>query len=344
MRIARGEVQALIAAALFGASAPLAKAMGLAISPLWGAAILYGGAGISCAAAAWLGRGSEAPLRRADLPWLAAIGIVGGFVGPVLLLIGLARMDAAAATLLLNLEAPLTAAIAVFAFREHLGARGVAGVVAVVAGAAVLVEPGARGQWSGAAAVAVACLAWAVDNNLTAQLSGRDPRAVAAAKGLCGAAISLVLAVATGDPPPAFHTAAFGMLLGALSYGGSLVLYVRAQRELGAARTGALFATAPFLGAILAVATAAGGGARTAGAAALMAVGVALIARSRHEHEHLHAPLEHEHLHVHDDHHRHAHLGSEGPEPHSHPHHHDPIRHAHAHASDVHHRHEHGGG
>src|ERR1700716_2810221 len=117
MRTPRGEVQALIAAALFGASAPAAQASGLAISPLWGAAVLYGGAGISCAAAAWVRRGSEAPLRREDLPWLAAIGIVGGFMGPVLLLAGLARMDAARATLLLNLEAPLTAAIAVFAFR-----------------------------------------------------------------------------------------------------------------------------------------------------------------------------------------------------------------------------------
>jgi drug/metabolite transporter (DMT)-like permease len=250
-------------------------------------------------------------------------------------------MDAARAALLLNLEAPLTAAVAVFAFREHLGWRGVAGVIAVAAGAMVLVEPGARGQWTGAAAVAGASLAWAIDNNLTARLSGRDPRAVAAAKGLCGAALSLVLAAATGGAPPSARTAALGLLLGAVSYGGSLVFYLRAQRELGAARTGALFATAPFLGALLAIATGSAGGPRTAAAAVLMAAGVALVVRSRHEHEHVHAPLDHDHLHVHDEHHRHAHAGTEGPEPHSHPHTHEPIRHAHAHASDAHHRHEH---
>jgi drug/metabolite transporter (DMT)-like permease len=341
MRMERADAQALCAAVLFGASAPLAKRIGLDASPLWGAAILYGGAAFACLADALVRRGSEAPLRRRDAPWLAGMAVAGGFLGPVLLLAGLARMDSAAATLLLALEAPLTAALAVLAFGEHLGRRGAAGVLAVAAGAALLGGNAGGARWTGAAAVAAACAAWAIDNNLTAQLSSRDPRAVAAAKGLCGGALSLAVALATGRPPPPARTAALGLLLGAVCYGGSLVLYVRAQRELGAARTGALFATAPFLGAVLAVATGAGGGARTAAAAVLMAIGTALVVRSRHEHAHVHSPIAHEHLHVHDEHHQHAHSGAEGPEPHSHAHRHDPIQHAHSHASDAHHRHEH---
>ena len=132
------------------------------------------------------------------------------------------------------------------------------------------------------------------------------------------------------------------LALGAVSYGVSLALYVRATRTLGAARTGVLFAAAPFVGAALAIPIAGEAPSlRVAGAALLIAAGVALLLTEQHGHRHRHDPLDHEHLHTHDEHHQHAHRGDEGPEPHSHPHHHDPIEHAHPHASDAHHRHKH---
>jgi drug/metabolite transporter (DMT)-like permease len=197
-------------------------------------------------------------------------------------------------------------------------------------------------RWTGALAVAGACAAWAIDNNLTQRLSLRDPLAVVAVKGLGAAPVALAIARGTGAPWPPATALAGALALGALSYGLSLVFYVRAARTLGAARTGMLFAAAPFIGAALAVPIAGEQPSlRLAGAAALIAGGVALLLAERHEHTHTHDPLEHEHTHVHDEHHQHVHHGDEGPEPHSHAHRHEPLTHAHPHASDAHHRHKH---
>jgi drug/metabolite transporter (DMT)-like permease len=349
-------VSALVAAALFGATAPLARWLGLDRSPLAGSAVLYGGAGLALLAMLLFGRArgdgrgrTETPLLRADLPLLAAVILVGGLAAPVLLLHGLAHTGATITSLLLNLETPFTAVIATLVFREHLGRRGVAATLGILAGAAWLAWASAtatagspQGTLAGAAAVAGACACWAVDNNLSARLSLRDPRALVAVKGLGAGGLAALLALASRAPWPPLPRAALGLLLGALGYGTSLLLYVRAQRQLGAARTGALFATGPFLGALGAVAFL-GEPARPAlGAAALlMAGGVALFLGERHEHEHAHEAAEHDHLHVHDEHHVHEHRGDEGPEPHAHPHQHDAVRHAHPHVSDIHHRHRH---
>jgi drug/metabolite transporter (DMT)-like permease len=336
---------ALVAAALFGASAPVAKRLLAEIAPPMLAALLYAGAGLMAlpfAARAWKRR--EAPLRAADVPLLAGVVVFGGVGGPLLLLYGLARTSATVASLLLNLEAVFTTAIAIVVFREWIGRRGLGALVVVVAGCALSTwaAGGATSSLFGPLAVAGACLCWAVDNNLTQRLSLKDPLAVVCVKGLGAAPIAFVIARAAHAPWPPAAPVGGALALGAVSYGASLALYVRATRTLGAARTGVLFAAAPFVGAALAIPIAGEApSVRVAGAAVLIAAGVALLLTERHAHRHRHEPLDHEHLHTHDEHHQHPHRGDEGPEPHSHPHHHDPIEHAHAHASDAHHRHKH---
>jgi drug/metabolite transporter (DMT)-like permease len=255
---------------------------------------------------------------------------------------GLGRLSGLAGSLLLNLETPFTIALAVLVFGEHLTRREAMAAALVVAGAALL---GLRGEWSGsaagAAAIALACLCWALDNNVSARLALKDPVQVLRIKALCAGSANLILALALGRSLPPVSTCVAALALGSASYGASLLLYLRAQRVLGAARQATLFAAGPFAGALASMALL---DERPApldlAAAALMALGVAGVLRARHAHLHAHEPLEHDHLHVHDAHHQHAHAEA-CVEPHAHPHRHDPVTHAHAHVSDVHHRHPH---
>jgi drug/metabolite transporter (DMT)-like permease len=336
----RGSVVGLGSALLFGLGAPVSKLLLPRTQPLMLAALLYLGAGAAFLLAR--SRRHEARLTLADAPVVAAAVIAGAALGPVLMLWGLARVSGLAGSLLLNLEAPFTIALAVLAFGEHLSRREALAAAVIVGGAALV---GARGEWSGsgagAVAIALACACWALDNNLAARLSLKDPVQVLRIKGLCAGAANLALALALGQPLPPITACGGALALGSVSYGASLLLYLRAQRILGAARQGALSAAAPFAGAAAAIPLL---GDRPAlldvAAAALMALGVAALLRAKHEHLHTHEALEHDHLHVHDTHHRHAH---DGPltEPHSHPHRHDALTHAHAHVSDAHHRHPH---
>jgi drug/metabolite transporter (DMT)-like permease len=343
----RGVACALAAAALFGLSAPVGKRLLEGAGPLELAALFYLGAGVSLLA--WRrirgARGRvEAPLRRGDFGLLAVITVVGGLVGPVLMLVGLSRVSALSGALLLNLEAPLTILLAMTLFGEHLGRRALAATLLILAGAALLgYRPGGLGAPTlGALAVAAACLGWALDNNLTQRLSLRDPVAVAAWKTLGAGAGNLALALALGHRLPRAPLVAAALGVGALSYGASIVLDAYALRLLGAAREAAWFATAPFFGALGALPLAGDRfDARTLGAMGLMAVGAALLARERHGHVHTHEAVEHEHVHVHDEHHRHAHPDGDVREPHSHRHQHAPLTHDHPHLPDAHHRHRH---
>ena len=336
----RGSALGLSSALLFGVAAPFSKLLLPGAQPVTLAALLYLGAGAAFLLAPR--RRSEAPLTRADVPWLAGAVIAGAALGPVLMLWGLTRVSGLAGSLLLNLEAPFTIALAVLAFGEHLSRKEALAAGVVIAGGALL---GARGQWSGTAAgagaIALACACWALDNNIAARLSMKDPVQILRVKALCAAAVNSLLAFVLGQRLPSLAVCAGALALGAVSYGASLLLYLRAQRLLGAARQAALFAAAPFAGAVVAVLLL---GDRPVPAdliaAALMAAGVAALLREKHAHEHTHEPLEHDHVHVHDAHHQHPH---DGPvtEPHAHPHRHEALTHAHAHVSDAHHRHPH---
>jgi drug/metabolite transporter (DMT)-like permease len=345
----RGVLYALVAAVLFGLSAPFAKALLRASSPELLAGLLYLGSGIGLSIVAALRRGdrdaTEAPLSRRDLPWLAAAIAFGGVIGPVLLMIGLTRTSASSASLLLNTEGVFTALLAWIVFRENVDKRIAFGMFAIIAGGVVLTWEGRAdfGGLAGPLAVVGACLCWGIDNNLTQKVSGGDPVQVAMLKGLFAGAVNTALAATLGARWPGFSTLSAALLLGFLGYGVSLVLFVLALRFLGTARTGAYFSIAPFVGAMAAIV---GFGERptwpVAIGAACMAAGVWLHLTEHHEHTHVHEEMEHVHAHVHDEHHQHEHSPDDPPgEPHSHPHRHQRLVHSHRHYPDLHHRHRH---
>ncbi|MEZ5832730.1 MAG: DMT family transporter [Dongiaceae bacterium] len=339
-----GIVYALLSAALFGVSTPFAKNLLGGASPWLLAGLLYCGSGVGLAIVRLLWRSKEAGLSRRDLPWLAAAVLSGGVAGPVLLLFGLARTAAADASLLLNLESVFTLVMAWVVFKENVDRRLMMGAVAIVAGAIVLSWPSGASlepSW-GPVLIAGACLAWAIDNNLTRKVSAADPMQIAMVKGLVAGAANVAIALLLGAAWPSGPVLAQAGLLGFLSYGVSLTLFVLALRHLGTARTGAYYALAPFIGAGTAIlllgepvttAFIAGG--------VLMAIGLWLHLTEQHQHAHEHEPMEHEHVHVHDAHHQHAHAPGTPPEPHVHRHRHGRLLHRHPHYPDLHHRHTH---
>lgn len=338
----RAIASALLSAVLFGASTPLAKILLGSTSPLLLAGLLYLGAGIGLAA--WLAaRRGFKPIARSDLPWLGAAVLAGGVTGPALLMFGLSRTDGATASLLLNLEAVFTAVIAWVAFRENVDRRVFAGMVAIVAGGAVLSFQGTPHLETGTILIAAACLAWALDNNLTRRISRGDAATIACVKGLVAGSVNFGLALIQGAHIPAPGFLALAGAVGLFGYGVSLALFIVALRDLGTARTAAYFSVAPFFGAGLALALLA----ETPGAAfwiaaALMALGVWLHISERHRHAHAHEPMAHDHEHMHDEHHRHEHpFPWDGEEPHTHAHQHGALSHAHPHHPDLHHRHRH---
>ena len=337
---------ALGSAILFGMAAPLSKALLVSIDPQMLAGLLYLGAGLGLAGAHLI-RGAlgqpaaEAPLRRHDVPWLVAVVLVGGLLGPLLMMWGLSRTSAAAGSLLLNLESLATMAIAWLVFRENVDRRLLAGALAIVLGAAALSWEGEGASLDlGAALIAGACLCWGIDNNLTRKLSSADPIIIAAIKGLAAGGSNFAIALWRGAAFPSLQLSGAAAVLGFFAIGVSLVLFVLALRHLGTARTGAYFSLAPFIGALIAVALGEPVTLKLGAAALLMGFGLWLHLTERHEHDHLHEAMTHEHRHVHDEHHQHSH---DGPvtEPHSHWHEHKPMRHKHPHYPDLHHRHGH---
>jgi drug/metabolite transporter (DMT)-like permease len=343
-----GAIRALASAALFGASTPIAKLLLRDIDPVMLAGLLYLGSGLGLLAVSGArrsSRGAESPLRGAQWLWLGLAILSGGIAAPVLLFYGLARASAAAAALLLNLEPIFTVLLAWLAFGEALSGRIGLGMAAIAVGAVVLTGSGGAltGGAIAIAAIAMACLGWAIDNNLTRKISLADPVRIAALKGCVAGAVNTGIALSLGAQPPSAGAAAAAGLLGLVGYGASLVLFVRALREIGAARTGAYFSLAPFFGAALSVLMLGEELSRELVlAGVLMGLGVWLHLTERHVHEHGHVETEHEHAHVHDAHHQHAHGdGESAGEPHSHRHRHGHLRHHHPHFPDAHHGHPH---
>ncbi len=343
----RGGLLALLAAALFGGSTPLLQRYGAGLGAFSTAALLYAGA----AAVGWLLRqriDREARLKRSDLPRLLAMAGFGAVVGPVALAWGLQHTSGTSASLMLTMEALFTAVLAWRLYRETMDGRVWTAMALLLAGGMVLVlDQGLRSGSGGAQlwgllAVLLATAAWGVDNTLSRALAERDPGQVVLVKALLGAAATLLLAVLFGEPLPSPGAALALFAIGATGYGMSLRFYLLAQRAFGAARTGSVFAFAPFIGAAFAVAW----GDRSysslmALGSVLMLAGVLLHLVESHGHAHEHETLEHEHAHRHDDGH-HDHLHESLPTGvHSHLHRHEPLQHAHAHVPNAHHAHRH---
>ena len=340
----KGATLALLAAVLFGLSTPLVQRFGAGLGVFSTAALLYAGAAVM----GLLLRqplAVEARLQRGDLARLGAMAGFGAVLGPVALAWGLQRTSGTSASLMLTLEALFTALLAWKLYHETMGRRVWAAMFLVLAGAALLVlDQGRLGRLElmGLLAVLLATAAWGVDNSLSRALAERDPAQVVLAKSALGACVTTVLALSLGEPTPPTWAALSLLAVGATGYGLSLRFYLLAQRAFGAARTGSVFAFAPFMGALAAFALgerqaswlmAAGG--------MLMLLGVLLHLAETHAHGHIHDPLDHEHAHRHDDgHHHHDHdpltAGS-----HSHAHRHEALTHGHPHVPDAHHSHRH---
>lgn len=343
-----GAALAVLAALSFGVTTPIVARYQVGTGPFTTAALLYAGASVSAVVIGRASKPSGGALDKSTLPRLLAVALVGAGLAPVLLAWGLARSGGTNGSLLLNLEAVFTVLIARIAYREPIGRR-VAWALALMAFGGLLLGVGARGSAEGGSAsfvgglaVAGATALWAIDNALSRGLAERDPVSVVAAKGALGATLTGAVALAVAEPRPGLAGALALLACGGTGYGLSLRLYLLAQRRVGAARTGSIFAIAPFVGA--AVGWAMGEGAPTAttsAAALLFGGGLWLHWTERHGHRHRHDAIEHVHAHRHDDgHHDHAHHPAFEGE-HTHPHRHDALEHDHEHAPDLHHAHAH---
>lgn len=316
-----GILSALAAAFLFGIGTPVAKLLLGPADPWLLAGLLYLGSGLCLALWRLLRRAGPVHFGSGETKWLVGAILAGGVIAPVLLMWGLSRMPASGVALLLNAEGVLTALLAWFMFHENFDRRIAIGMAMIVAGAVVLTGSKDAGFDSVPPVLAVlgACLGWAIDNNLTRKVALADATFIAMVKGLAAGTTNVVIAWLLGATLPS----AFVLM------------------SAGAARTGAYFSTAPFVGALVAIPLLGEPvSSQFMVAAAFMAGGVWLHLTERHEHFHSHEMVEHEHEHTHDDHHPHAHE-----EPvtgaHAHRHRHAPLAHSHSHYPDAHHRHHH---
>lgn len=325
----------LLAAALFGASTPVAKALLDGIGPVTLAGLFYAGAALATAPSALRERWS-----RGELPRLVGACLFGGVLGPILVMLGLRLAPAGSVALWLNLEAPATALLGWALFKEHIGARTWGAAALTWLASVLLAGPSGVAGWQAAGLVAAGCFCWGLDNNLTAVISSYTPAQTTFVKGIVAATVNLALGFALEGAPSAAPGVLGAIVVGMLAYGASIVLYVAGAQQLGATRAQMIFATAPFWGVVLAwvrepVLLA------QIGAGALMAAGLALVYGERHGHAHTHEPLRHTHWHRHDDgHHDHHDTPAKGW--HVHPHEHAQVSHAHRHVPDLHHRHGHG--
>ncbi len=343
-------IQALIAALLFGTSAPLAKLLLGEVEPIPLAAFLYLGSGIGLLGIKLFqrinqqGLDTEAQIRKPDYLWLAGAIIAGGIAAPITLLFSLQSTPAATASLLLSFEGVATTLIAFFAFKESISRRAW-WAIALITLASIFLSVNLNAEWGfslGALGIIAACILWGIDNNFTRNISAKDPLIIVTVKGLGAGSFSLGMAVILGNKLPTWEVILGALVLGSLSYGASIVLFIHAMRGLGAARTSALFSSAPLSGMLLSfllfrelpswlffVAF------------PLMLAGTLFLVSEEHEHFHVHEITVHEHAHVHNDgHHIHAHEGKYA-QKHSHIHKHGKLAHEHHHMPDLHHRHVH---
>jgi len=341
-------LQALLAAIFFGASAPIAKfLLGGNIAPIFLAAFLYLGSGTGTFLVELTQRmrvkDAEADIKLPDVKWLAGAIISGGILAPIILMISLQNTPASTASLLLNFEGVGTTLIALVFFKEAISRRAWTAII-VITLASIFLSANLKdgfGLSLGALGIILACVLWGVDNNFTRNISGKDPLAIVAWKGLVAGTFSFFLALFLGNSLPSVTTILYTLLLGFVSYGLSTMLFIRSMRGLGAARTSALYGTAPLAGVLLSIVI--------FGefpsflfiiAAILMIGGALLLVNESHSHTHRHTALIHEHSHSHKD-PSHGHTDTNADEVHSHEHEHHAEEHEHDHMPDIHHRHGH---
>ncbi len=336
-------LQALLAAVFFGASAPIAKLLLGDVPPILMAAFLYLGSGTGISLIKLYQRATakqkEAGIKAPDVKWLAGAILSGGIIAPIILMISLKNTPASTASLLLNFEGAGTTVLALLFFHESISRRALI-AVAVITLASIFLSTDFGNNWGlslGALGVLSACLLWGLDNNLTRNISAKDPLTIVAWKGLVSGIFSLLLGLALGQQLPALTIILSILLLGFISYGLSTMFFIYSMRGLGAARTSALYGTAPLVGVVLSIVIFRDPITLVLIIAVLlMMAGAYLLANEEHAHFHIHMPVIHEHIHSHDEFHAH----DEDEEAHSHEHEHPQTEHEHGHMPDIHHRHE----
>lgn len=338
-------IMALFSAFLFGAAAPASKFLLADLTPFHLAGLLYLGAALAVAPTA-LKSGGFALSGGKDYKTLLRLSgaiLFGGILGPVALLFGLRLAGAASVSLWLNLELAATAALGVFLFREHIGAKGWLGIALAIAASMLIVwAPGNTGITAGIL-ILVACVCWGLDNHLTALIDGITPSQSTFWKGIVAGVVNLSIGAAFTPVTVELPLIVIALVVGALSYGASIVLYIHSAQSMGATRAQVLFASAPFFGVALSI--------MFLGeslslmhllATPLFILGAGLLMLDEHGHRHTHKAITHEHLHRHDDgHHNHSHPNLGKWVYHSHEHSHEPVTHSHQHWPDIHHRHKH---
>src|SRR5216117_3874014 len=321
-RQARARIEVLLGALAFAASVPASKVLLRDFQPLALSGGLYLSAGLFCTVLLALeSRRSRAPASRLqgqDWRWLGAAIAAGGVLGPLALFYGLRWTSGYVVGLLLNFEAVFTVGLGALFSAERVGKRGMGGILLIIGGAILLSGIGQTDAGATRPLVALlviaACACWGLDNNLTQRISLRDARYIVAIKGLVGGAVSLGLAFLFGQAGgwPDVKSVLAVALVGSISYGLSIVLFIRGLRELGIVHTGALFASAPGFAALLSWVFLH----EAMHPAALLALtgmtgGAILLSTDVHEHEHAHEAVEHAHEHEHDEHHQHEHRPGE---------------------------------
>lgn len=343
----------LIAAILFGCSAPISKLFLGKIEPIPMAAFLYIGSGVGLSIYKIIhyvlkkSNTSEAPLIKKDVPWLIIAIIFGGVIAPIILMTSLKVTPASTTSLLLNFEGVATTLIAVTLFKESADKKVWMAII-IITLSSIILSWDFTGKWGfsmGSLGIITACFCWGIDNNFTGKISAKDPVTIVIIKGISAGLFSLIIALVLKNPIPNIKIILGVMFLGCFSYGFSIVLFVLALRNLGSARTSTLFSTAPFIGTILSFIIFKDKINNTfIIAVPIMILGTILLLNEKHNHKHLHKAITHEHSHCHNDgHHNHKHqnldIGKE--EYHSHMHVHETMIHEHEHTPDIQHKHIH---
>jgi len=336
----------LVAGFLFGIATPISKMLLEKMNSFQLAGLLYLGAAIAFLPYVLRYRKREIEwIKTAHQKW-AILGIIvfGGLLGPLFLLVGLKAAASSSVSIWLNMELVATAILGGIFFKDHLDKPAVLGVLLTSAAGVIVSMHDGFGSLVPAFFVTLACFSWGIDNHLTALIDGASPKMITFIKGLfAGSTNLLVGTMIAGTGFPIIYIG-IAVLVGIVSYGVSIVLYVSSAQQLGATRSQILFSTGPFWG-ILAASLMLGEpiSAYAVAAMILLALGILSTNLLVHDHAHHHQAVTHVHLHYHDDgHHEHGHQeGMPSAQRHSHLHTHEAIDHSHKHYPDLHHRHAH---
>ena len=344
----KGHHSAILSAVLFGLSPVACKLfVGQMPSSLL-AGLLYLGSGLGLTGVVLY---HETPvvntlnsLSRRQWAYLAGAIISGGVAAPLFLAYGIRMGSASEVSLLLNFETVATTLLAWLVFHEQVGSRVWIGKFFII-GASILVlfTGGSELQLSlPGLSVLAACLLWGIDNNLTREVESLPATLLACMKGWSAGIFNVLLSLIFFKSEVTAFQVSATLVIGALSYGVSSVLFIHALREIGSARTSTWFASGPFIGTVLSVLIL---GERPPGeywvAALFMLSGMIFLYGELHRHSHRHESVTHAHPHEHDEHHQHLHEGLKSAGKHDHLHTHAPLTHSHVHWPDIHHRHTH---